>query len=242
MLQGALLLFGNLLVDESELEIAVNEEESDETDDQDWQKPTAAPEGGIEVEHLAEGVGIELHQQRPEEQHIEHHGGEEPQDVAIDECAEEQIDLTVEHDEQLTTHKLYQYWPEACSCYKDDDRVGQEHGEPQEVIAAEVGRDEETLDGRITRDRLQDIGFHHHTRRGLEDEAQQIVDDEDEGHHRYHHTCIAIGSHRDDDTIYNKVKGEECPYEVEKCLCPFTLFKQRTAPCAQTIVPAQELI
>ena len=149
MLQGVLLLLGDLLIDESELEIAVDEEEGDETDDQDWQEPTATTKGGIEVEHLGKGLSIELHQQWPEGYQVEHDGGKEPQDVAIDECTEEQIDLAIEHDDHLTAHELHQYWPETCPCEEDDDRVGQEHGEPQEVVATEMGGDEKTLDGCI---------------------------------------------------------------------------------------------
>ena len=66
MIQGAFLLLGDLLIDISELERTVDEEEGDDTDNQNRQEPTAAPESSIEVEHLCEGVGVELHQQRPE--------------------------------------------------------------------------------------------------------------------------------------------------------------------------------
>ena len=193
MLQGAFFLLGDLLIDKPELEETIDEEERGETSNQDWQEPTAAPEGGIEVEHLGEGTYVEFQQPGSEGQHIEGDGSQEPQHIAIDERTEEEIDLTVEHDEQHTPDEFHQDRPETCTSDEDDDGIGQEHGEPQEVEAAEMGGDEETLDGRIARDRLQDIGFHHHTWCGLENETQQIVEQQDHGHHRHHHTSIAIG-------------------------------------------------
>ena len=150
---------------------------------QPLREPTAAPESSIEVEHLCEGVGVELHQQRPEGYQVERHGGDEPKDVAVDECAEEQIDLTVEHDEQLTADEFRQDSPETSICYQNDDGVGQKHGQPQEVVATEMGGDQEALDGRITGDRLEDIRFHHHAWRGLKDKAEQIVEHQNHRHH-----------------------------------------------------------
>ena len=128
----------DLLIDVFELEMAVDEEESYQEDKDDGQEIPAAAHLGVGVDHLSDDARLEVQQHGGVGQQIERNGWQYPIDTTVDQGAEEEVDLTVEDDQQQTGDEFRHHGPEACTCKEDDDRVGDEHGQPQEIEAAEV--------------------------------------------------------------------------------------------------------
>ena len=180
MLQCPLFLLRDFLIHILELEMAVYHKQQRYHDDDGWQEPPGAS-GLSSVEQPCSRFLIRVEDPGDIRDGIHRDTGEEPQHIAVDERTEEQIHLTVHHDQQQTGHQLPDDRPAGTGKEKDD-RVGHEHTEPEEVVAAQMRRQQETLDGGVAGDGQQDIGFHHHTRRGLDHKTEQIVDDKDQRH------------------------------------------------------------
>ena len=86
-----------------------------------------------------ESVAVIIQYERQEQQEIETNGNDEPPYLTVDECAEEQVNLTVKHHQQYGGCQFEHHRPEAGTREKQNDRVGDEHGQPQEIVAAEMG-------------------------------------------------------------------------------------------------------
>ncbi len=239
-LEFGLLLLGDFFVDVLELEVAVDEEQGCNSEDDGREEPPGVAGSLQGIERLVKHLPGLAEQQRHVGDGIEQDGGHGPEHAAIDEGAEEKIDLAVEHDEQFGGYQHAEHAEDAGTARKSHDGVGDEHGEPEEIVAADVGRQEEALDGREARDGQQDVGLDHHGGGGLEDEAQQEVDGQDEDHKRDHRACIALGGHADDGPIYNKVYGKHAAADVHQQLGPLVLLEGRIALVTQLDVLAQQ--
>ena len=222
--------------------MAVDEKQFSQDRDQQRQEIPARADSLIGVHHPVERALLELQQQWRDGPGIEQERRQKPVDPAVDKGAEEQIHLAVEYDQQLDRRKLCQRRPEPGPGNQDDDGVGHEHGQPQEVVAADMFRHQEALDGRIARDGLQNIGLHHHAGRGLDDKPQQVVDGQDDAHRGSHHAGLAVGSHSDEGPVHDQIDGEENAAKVNQALGPPVLLECGATLVAKVGVLAQQSV
>ena len=239
VLQLGLLVAGDLLVDEVQLQTSVDDvEHCTQQETAGCRQPCEAVVFATADKqfrpflHVDNGVAIDGK--------VEEGWQEPPPNLMVDECAHQQVPLAVGRDHQPQQGEHGQSAEQGQSAANADEDIGYEESHPDEVSCREDICDEKTVNDIALLDGQCDVGLDEHGRCLLHAEAHQEIERQQEGHDTEEQREIAAtcspAKHCSDE---DEVEQGEANADIDEYLGNFVLFEHRMATLTQLEVPAQ---